>query len=445
MNQIFEDASRLSAYKTALESGLSRRQAAIIAKESTINFNRKGIGGPLINSLYIFSNASIQGSTKMLRAMIKNPKVGGTVLTAVTGSVWAVNKYNDTIDPEWRNKVSKWDRNNNLVILLPTDDGSLSTIRIPVSWGLKPFKVMADRGWDKVQGYDVGDAGDIALDVTSALLDAYNPVGGSNIVQAVTPTVGDALVDVYMNTSWTGQKMRPEPYDNNLPDYLRYWKSTGEKSLGKIAIDVSKYAYDKTGIDVSPETIKYVVEQYTGGTGRFASRTIDAINSIGTDKLDKGDLPIINRFYKDVPADKVKQYEEYKKLDQKKIKDIAIDNAIDNFYLREAAMEAMKKYKDSDVSGKKQLAKDLFQQNPKLFERAMNYYKYDQKGLNRLEMSAMDLNPVHRAQWIKRELNGKSNKEKDRIWLDLLKKGVLNAETAIELKKQGIERKNFKE
>jgi hypothetical protein len=397
--------------------------------------------------LYIFSNASIQGSTKMLRAMIKNPKVGGTVLAAVSGSVYAVNKYNDLIDPEWRNKVSKWDRNNNLIFILPTDDGSLSMFRIPVSWGIKPFKVMADRSFDKLEGYDVGGAGDIAMDVGAALLDAYNPVGGSNIVQAVTPTIADALVDTYMNTTWSGQKMRPEPYDTNLPDYLRSWSSTKEKTVGKIATAVAKYGYDKLGVDISPETIKYAIEQYGGGTERFTERVINTISSIGKDNLDKGDLPIINRFYRNVPKDKAEQYSEYKKLNKDQLKDIAVDNAIENFYLREAAMDAMKKYKELKTPDeRRKMAKELFQQSPRLFKRTMDYYKYDAKGLNRLEMSAMDLNPQHRAMWIKKELDKKkTNTEKEKFWLDLVKKRILNAETAVELKKQNIQLKNFKE
>jgi uncharacterized protein YchJ len=68
-NTIFEDSTRLSVYKAALEKGLSKERAAFLAKEASINFNRMGTGGPVINALWMFSNASIQGSAKMLRAM----------------------------------------------------------------------------------------------------------------------------------------------------------------------------------------------------------------------------------------------------------------------------------------------------------------------------------------------------------------------------------------
>ena len=50
-----------------------------------------GTGGPVINGLYIFSNASIQGSVKMLRSL-KNPKVLTATFLTVGASVAAVNE-----------------------------------------------------------------------------------------------------------------------------------------------------------------------------------------------------------------------------------------------------------------------------------------------------------------------------------------------------------------
>jgi len=61
-NTLFEDATRLSVYKEALNRGLPKEQAAVLAKEATINFNRKGTRGAHMNALYAFANASAQGS-----------------------------------------------------------------------------------------------------------------------------------------------------------------------------------------------------------------------------------------------------------------------------------------------------------------------------------------------------------------------------------------------
>src|SRR3990167_3602219 len=107
-NTLFEDSTRLSVYKTALSQGVSRQKAAVLAKQASIDFNKFGTGGPIINSLYMFSNASIQGSAKMLMSM-KNPKVAGAVIAASGTAVFATSQWNDNLDPKWRDKVSKWE------------------------------------------------------------------------------------------------------------------------------------------------------------------------------------------------------------------------------------------------------------------------------------------------------------------------------------------------
>ncbi|EFA2238010.1 hypothetical protein E8X91_004920, partial [Escherichia coli] len=68
-NGAVENALRLSAYKHARDAGLSRQQAASLAKNMTVNFNRRGEQGALMNSLYMFANASIQGTANLVRTL----------------------------------------------------------------------------------------------------------------------------------------------------------------------------------------------------------------------------------------------------------------------------------------------------------------------------------------------------------------------------------------
>jgi len=61
-NALFEDATRLSVYKESLVRGLTRKEAAVLAKEATINFNRRGIIGskPLPCNLTFLSSCSLR-------------------------------------------------------------------------------------------------------------------------------------------------------------------------------------------------------------------------------------------------------------------------------------------------------------------------------------------------------------------------------------------------
>ncbi|MCK4881482.1 MAG: hypothetical protein KAS92_00500, partial [Candidatus Omnitrophica bacterium] len=82
-NTAVENAIRLSVFKNLREKGISEAKAARIAKELTVNFNRKGNAGQAINALYLFYNASIQGSARIIVAAAKSPKIRKLILSTV--------------------------------------------------------------------------------------------------------------------------------------------------------------------------------------------------------------------------------------------------------------------------------------------------------------------------------------------------------------------------
>ena len=293
-NTVFEDATRLSVYKQGLESGMSREAAASLAKNSTINFNKKGTGGPIINSLYMFSNASIQGSAKMLRAM-KNPKVAAIVTTAVGTSVFAVNNWNDQVDPDWRDKVTEWDRNSNMVVMLPSSEGA-KYITIPISWGLKPIKVAADTAFDLSSGHQK-NIGDAAVNIAESAFDAYNPAGGENLISAITPTFLDTPSELARNESWSGGIIKPD-WMSGLRGSEQMFKDTDKTLSGRVAIGTTK-ALSTAGIEVSPNDLLYAYKAYIGGVGKLATRVINTSGAlIKGEKPEAKDVPFSNRFYK---------------------------------------------------------------------------------------------------------------------------------------------------
>lgn len=300
-NTIFEDSTRLSVYKQALKDGLSKERAAFLAKEASINFNRMGKGGPVINALYMFANASIQGSVKMMRSL-KNPKVlGGTILT-VGGAVATVGEWNDKVDPNWRDKVTKWDRLNGLPVMLPSADGEARYITIPVSWGLKPIKVMSDYAYDSMSGKDFNVKGFLD-DTTTAMLNAYNPVGGTDITSALTPTILDTPVDIGRNKAWHGGMIRP---DYGQAKDIQYFDSLGDTKTGQVAISISEMLQSKAGVAISPADIKYGFDAYVGGAGRTVSKTTNLFGGLLTQKqVPLDEYPLLSRFYKERTAEEI--------------------------------------------------------------------------------------------------------------------------------------------
>ena len=236
-NRIFEDSTRLASYKQALENGLTREQSAFIAKNVTVNFNTKGTASPLINALYMFANASVQGQTRTLKSL-RNPKTLAIVSGMVGGLVFMSRERNDMIDEKWEDKVSNWDKNHSIVFVLPEgEDGKFRYITVPVSWGLKPLKILMDRVYDAYNG-KLESVAQGTADVAVSFIDAYNPIGGSDFFSAITPTPLDIPVEVARNKAWHGGMIYPA-WKQALPASERIFESTNETLKGKTAIQVA--------------------------------------------------------------------------------------------------------------------------------------------------------------------------------------------------------------
>lgn len=308
-NTIFEDSTRLSVYKQALESGASKDRAAFLAKEASINFNRRGNGGAAINAMYMFANASIQGSAKMIRAM-RNPKVAATVVTAVGTSVVAVNKWNEKVDPEWKSKVPKWDLMNGLNIVLPAEDGKFRYFTVPVSWGMKPIKIMSEYTYDATNGVK-HDTKEILNTFITSILESYNPVGGTDIVSAISPTLLDIPSEIARNKSWTGAMIKPD-YDKNKPEYAKYYDSLAKTTLGQTAIDIASMADKNLGIAISPADLKYAFDGYIGGAGKFVGKMFNfGVSLFDSKPIPKDEYPFISRFYRERTAEEIRKSDAY--------------------------------------------------------------------------------------------------------------------------------------
>jgi len=429
-NTIFEDSTRLSVYKTALDKGLSKERAAAMAKEASINFNRMGKGGPVINALYMFSNASIQGSAKMIKSL-KNPKVLGATVLAVGGSVATVNSFNNKADPEWRDKVSKWDRLNGLPVVIPSTDGNFRYFTIPVSWGIKPIKVMADYADDAISGQKF-DAKEMIEKTVSAIADAYNPVGGTDFTSAITPTALDLPIDIAKNKSWSGSQIRPTLYDKNTPADVQYFSSLKETETGRMAISISQLLQQKAGIAWSPADIKYAYDQVVGGAGRTASKVINLISGLATGKeLPADEYPLLSRFYRERTEEEIGSGAGG---ETEEIKKILTEQSRERFNIEMNAEDLFESIKNNpDKAEKKRLLAETIKNNPEVAKKMVEIAKDEAKGLtytNRL-IKQLGVENGERGRYIVEKVKTLKTKEEKRVYLaDLIKKGLLTKDVA---------------
>jgi hypothetical protein len=72
-NEAMENATRLAAYKAESTQGMSKERAASLAKNLTVNFNRKGRQTRELGALVRFFNAAVQGTTRMAQTLTGPP------------------------------------------------------------------------------------------------------------------------------------------------------------------------------------------------------------------------------------------------------------------------------------------------------------------------------------------------------------------------------------
>lgn len=295
--QASENMSRLALYRTAREMGKTPAEAASIAKNGTVNFNTRGELGTGLNALYLFYNASVQGSARTLRAL-KNPYVQTAMagMTAVSATLAALNAMwggDDDDGVAYWDKVPDYEKERNLIIFNPFSEKKGDYFKIPAPYGFSVFNVigyaMADTArWmqDPKRGKPPAKSG---INIASAILGSYNPLGGAldpsdpvGMTMMAAPTILDLPIQIGFEVSSFGSKSAPPRSDfYPKPDSERVFLGDSGTAQHRLA----RWLNAKTGgseaqsggIDIVPATFETAVRGATGGVGTFA---MDVVNTL---------------------------------------------------------------------------------------------------------------------------------------------------------------------
>lgn len=301
LNDVFEQATRLGAYIAAREQGVSIEKAAQLSKNVTVNFNRGG-EWQFLNSVYLFFNASVQGSTRLFRSMFylnDVRKANGeldswhkrvtlpqkiafamSTFSALTTMLnLAMSGRDDEGDGElWYNKISDYEKERNLIFM--HKDGKNYT-KIPLPYGYNTFNNLGSTIVETSTGNR--DAASAGLFLLNSMFSSFSPVSfgqSKDLVtytgKAVTPTVFKPIVEVMANETYFGSQITQErlPFATTpssdlafrSPEFLQEFFAWMNEATGG-----SKY---KSGdIDINPDAAWYFFEYYIGSAGRFVGNT----------------------------------------------------------------------------------------------------------------------------------------------------------------------------
>ncbi|MDO2881528.1 LPD38 domain-containing protein [Escherichia coli] len=342
-NGAVENALRLSAYKHARDAGLSRQQAASLAKNMTVNFNRRGEQGMLMNSLYMFANASIQGTANLVRTLghlngdgplperlrWKNLNVPQKIVLAAVGAGYLLGSLNRSVAGEdddgvnWYDKVPSHVKERNLVIMKSMFGGKAGEYwSIPLPYGYNVFFLLGHTA----EGVAAGDltASRAAGNVAGGILGAFSPIGSETsetlsgaLLKNAAPTILRPFANLAMNENFMGAQIYQEnmPFGTPKPDSQLGRRSTPE-AYKAFASWLNAFSggsqYRPGAVDITPESLKYWVDYISGGTGRFISKTTDAaVKSLNGIDIPEQQVPFLGKISGEVMpyADQQKMYD----------------------------------------------------------------------------------------------------------------------------------------
>lgn len=300
-NTTMENAIRLSAYKAGLDKGLSKQQAASLAKNLTVNFNKKGQISNQVGAWYAFFNAAVQGTTRMAKALRgpagKKIFYGGLLIGAAQAMMLALAGYDEDEPPDFI-------KDRNFVIPLP--DGKYITIPMPLGYNVIPATSRIITEWMLSGGRDTPKRIAHLLDV---VLDAFNPIGNAGLsMQTFAPTVFDPGVALFENRDWTGKPIAKEDISSldPTPGYTR-----AKETASTISKYLSEFLNFATGgtdykpgvVSPTPDQIDYLIGQITGGVGRELMKAEQTVTAgVTGEELPPYKIPLVGRFYGDTSS-----------------------------------------------------------------------------------------------------------------------------------------------
>jgi hypothetical protein len=283
----FEKGTRLSIYKAARDAGISEKDSARIARETTTPFIRKGEWSSTLGLMYAFFNARMQGAALVLNAL-RHGRVRGAVgvLMSTSFALAVANRFmmgeDDDGEDRW-DKIRRDDRMNNIHLGIPGTAFS-AKFRAPRSyrWAHVAATGMADMLFGDYKPEDY------AKDMALALIDATSPLDTqASLQQAAVPSLAKPFAQVWANEDSFGGEVNPDYPNDKRPDSEQTHRNTPNAAKATARAINWLFGGDSVqegAISIKPGTLDLVFKEIIGGAGASGVRLFET-----GDKLLRGE------------------------------------------------------------------------------------------------------------------------------------------------------------
>jgi Large polyvalent protein associated domain 38 len=305
INSGIENAARVAAYKAYIENAgynytnapaSIRNEAATVAKNLTVNFNRRGKWTPFISSFYLFFNPAVQSAVRTGK-LVMSPR-GAAVAGSLVALGYLAASMSDGAAGEdgeeyWNKEANKTAKLRNLLFFGPNGE----QYNVPLPYGLGFFVNLGYVFRDLENGVSPLKAASFLKD---SFFTHFSPLGAmDNIANFLAPTLMDPLLVLRSEKRESGVPLLPMDYSGSTPDSQRYWTSSRDTLLQRFTTWMDEATAGN--VSVSPERLGYLLSFATGGGGAFVRDLVksDLTTNVGPDAaLDDNAYPFLKQFYK---------------------------------------------------------------------------------------------------------------------------------------------------
>jgi hypothetical protein len=159
------------------------------------------------------------------------------------------------------------------------------------------------------------------IGISNAIIDAFNPLGGSGFIQTITPTFVDPIAALFENKDSFGRPISKEanPF-KPTPGYERNRESASALSKGLSYALNFLSGGGKYGVGIISPTadqIDFLLGQYTGGVGREITKAVDLASApFKEEGIPSYRVPIVGKLYGETKSDAAIQDKFYKNIIQ---------------------------------------------------------------------------------------------------------------------------------
>jgi hypothetical protein len=303
---------------TAIEKAAIAK-ASTLAKNLTINFNRRGQQGVLINSMYLFFNAGVQGTANFMRGFVgPNPsrfkQSAGAGMVAFGALISLLNEAASDEDENGESfyaNIPDYEKERNMIFMksmFNPDAEPGEYWKVPLPYGYNVFHVFGTVLHETLTGSkDIGEGTSM---MTGTIIGSFVPISlGTEAVGLVTSAVPSALrpfAELATNRTFWGSPIYKEnfPAGVQLPASELYFRSTpeGYKTISEFLNLLGGGNESEPGsllgvsTDISPDVLQHLAEFALGAAGATGIRTLKVSNQWAkNEEVETKDIPFLRR------------------------------------------------------------------------------------------------------------------------------------------------------